>query len=359
MIFRRLGFRATLASMLLRRRSSMRAALLAATLLWAEAAATEPAKLPALGADPARVSTSGLSSGGFMALQYTVAFSTSTMGVGVVAGGPYNCAYVNLGGVATCKEGTPIGAASYYAAVSFATLGQIDPVDRLKSEKVYLFSGTKDEKVKQTVVDAVRDFFHAAGSPANNVQYIRNVPAGHAFISVNFGAACGRTASPYVDECTVDGAPYDQPEAILTKIYGKLLPKGATLSASPTPFDQTEFAWPIAGMSNTGYVYVPASCAEAGARCAVHIVFHGCKQGAGVVGDAVYGRVGYNEWADANGIIVLYPQVDPTTIPPNPDGCWDWYGYTGLNFQTQSGPQLAAVRAMVQRLVARPEPRQR
>lgn len=146
----------------------MRAALLAAALLWAQPAATQPAKLPALGADPARISTSGLSSGGFMALQYAVAFSASTMGVGVVAGGPYNCAYVTLGGIAACMEGAPVGAASYDAAVSFAALGQVDPVDRLKSQKVYLFSGTEDKTVKQTVVDAVRDFFSAAGTPAKN-----------------------------------------------------------------------------------------------------------------------------------------------------------------------------------------------
>jgi poly(3-hydroxybutyrate) depolymerase len=330
----------------------MRAALLVATLLWAQPAAAQPAKLPALGADPARISTSGLSSGGFMAMQYAVAFSASTMGVGVVAGGPYNCAYVNPGGIATCMNGAPVGAASYDAAVSFAALGQIDPVDRLTSQKVYLFSGTEDKTVRRTVVDAVRDFFSDAGTP--NIQYVHDVPAGHAFVSANFGAPCGTTAAPYVDQCSVDGGLYDQPGAILAKMYGTLLPKATSLSASPTPFDQTEFAAPVAGMSKTGYVYVPASCAQAGASCAVHIVFHGCRQGAAVVGDAVYGRVGYNAWADANGIIMLYPQIDPGTTPDNPLGCWDWWGYTGSNFQIRSGPQLVAIRAMVQRLVARP-----
>jgi len=356
MSFRGAAFRATLACMALRRRSSMRAAVLIAMLLWAQPAAAQPAKLPALGADPARISTSGLSSGGFMAMQYAVAFSASTMGVGVVAGGPYNCAYLNPGGVlvgiAVCTRGAPSGAASYEAAAAFAALGQIDPVDRLKSQKVYLFSGTEDKTVRRMVVDAVRDFFSVAGTP--NVHYVHDVPAGHAFISANFGAPCGTTATPYVDQCTVDGALYDQPRAILTTIYGTLLPKATSPSASPTPFDQTEFAAPDAGMSKIGYVYVPASCAKTGAKCAVHIVFHGCRQGAGVVGDAVYGRVGYNQSADANGIIVLYPQIDPGTTPNNPDGCWDWWGYTGSNFQTRSGPQLAALRAMVLRLVAPP-----
>jgi poly(3-hydroxybutyrate) depolymerase len=68
------------------------------------------------------------------------------------------------------------------------------------------------------------------------------------------------------------------------------------------------------------------------------------------VGDDVYGKAGYNEWADTNDIVVLYPELDPTAIPDNPEGCWDWWGYTGLNFQIQSGQQLSAIRAVVQRL---------
>ena len=135
MIFCRFAFHAMLLIMALRPRS-IRAALLAGALLWAQPAETHPAKLPTLGAAPARISTSGLSSGGFMALQYAVAFSASTMGVGVVAGGPYNCAYVTLGGIAACMEGAPVGTATYDAAVSFSALGQIDPVDRLKLQKV-------------------------------------------------------------------------------------------------------------------------------------------------------------------------------------------------------------------------------
>ncbi len=69
-----------------------------------------------------------------------------------------------------------------------------------------------------------------------------------------------------------------------------------------------------------------------------------------MVKDAIYGRTGYNEWADSNKLILLYPQIDPTTLPVNPQGCWDWWGFTGLNFQTRWGAQLAAVHAMVTRL---------
>ncbi len=316
-------------------------------------------RLPSLGADPAKTSISGLSSGAFMAIQYDVAFSASTIGVGVVAGGPYNCAYVNgpvvTANLFTCMSGSPIGAQSYEAALGFASLGQIDDPDHLKTQKVYLFSGTKDQVVKQTAMNAVLQFFEDAHVPKANVQYVKTVPAGHAFISAHAGGACSVNATPYVNQCSVGGQLYDQPQAILTRIYGPLQPKAATLSSAPIPFDQTEFTLGVTDMAKTGYVYVPAACAQGGAgKCAVHVVFHGCTQSADQVGDMVYAKVGYNEWADSNRIIVLYPQVDAqaNAFAPgyNPEGCWDWWGYSGLNFQTQAGPQLSAVRAMVQRL---------
>ena len=110
------------------------------------------------------------------------------------------------------------------------------------------------------------------------------------------------------------GIPYDQPEAILTQIYGPLKSKATDAAAHPKPFDQTAF--PGTGMAKVGYVYIPDTCeAVGGSHCAVHVVFHGCQQNASMVGDAVYEKLGYNAWADSNGIIVLYPQVDSTTAP--------------------------------------------
>ena len=311
--------------------------------------------LPTLHAAPARTSVSGLSSGAFMAVQYGVAFSSSVAGIGVIAGGPYNCAWVNLGGIPTCMSGAPSGAASWAAAQGFANLGQIDPVDNLAKMKVYVFSGTQDDVVRPPVVAAARDFFAAAGVADGNLTYVNKLPAGHAFIAPSFGNLCATTATPYIDRCKVKSRVYDQPHAVLRHIYGSLKPAAATLSATVTPFDQREFGNASTGLDDIGFVYVPKACDAAGGTgsCAVHVVFHGCRQGASVVGSDVYGSVGYNRWADSNHLIVLYPQVVASELfPVNPRGCWDWWGYTGLNFQVRSGAQLAAVKAMVERLTA-------
>ena len=330
--------------------------LLLAACLAAPAQAAPP--LPDLQADPARTSVSGLSSGGFMAAQYAVAFSASTFGVGVIAGGPYLCTEVTLGGILSCMKGTPDGAASFRAAQAAAARGAIDPVAALATSRVYLFSGRNDPTVLPAVVEAVRTFYREAGTPDAAVKAVTDLPAGHAFLSPSFGSACGVTESPYITRCvTAEGTAYDQPAALLTHLYGPLRPAAETVPA-PLPFDQTAFGpTDRTGLAEIGYLYLPDACrADAGRGCAVHVVFHGCRQSATAVGDAVYAKVGYNRWAESNRIIVLYPQVVPTESAVNPRGCWDWWGYSQADFAIRSAPQMAAIRAMVERLTAPAQP---
>jgi poly(3-hydroxybutyrate) depolymerase len=38
---------------------------------------------------------------------------------------------------------------------------------------------------------------------------------------------------------------------------------------------------------------------------------------------------GLNEIAESNNIIILYPQAKKSILnPSNPNGCFDWWGYT-------------------------------
>lgn len=62
-------------------------------------------------------------------------------------------------------------------------------------------------------------------------------------------------------------------------------------------------------------------------------------------------QAGYLAAADAGDIVVLFPQVEPSYQPLNPNGCWDWWGYTGDEYATRAGPQIAAVKAMVDDLM--------
>jgi poly(3-hydroxybutyrate) depolymerase len=94
-------------------------------------------------------------------------------------------------------------------------------------------------------------------------------------------------------------------------------------------------------------VYVPASCRnEPG--CRVHVALHGCRQSRETVGESFIRDTGYAQIADRNRLVILFPQISASTY--NPEGCWDWWGYTGLDYLGKDAPQIAALWAMVQRL---------
>jgi len=73
--------------------------------------------------------------------------------------------------------------------------------------------------------------------------------------------------------------------------------------------------------------------------------FHGHHVGRVFVNDT-----GFNRWADAYDVAVLYPQTRANFAPLNPQACWDWWGYSGTDYATRQGVQLRwlvnAVRAL-------------
>src|SRR5438105_12190929 len=116
-------------------------------------------QLHGLNVDVQQTSVSGLSSGGFMAVQFEVANSSIVKGAGIVAGGPYYCAQGNLGtatAVCTCTTFAPLcrvadGATDVNALVQatekFAQKADIDASSNLSNHRVFLFSGALDTKV--------------------------------------------------------------------------------------------------------------------------------------------------------------------------------------------------------------------
>ena len=312
------------------------------------------APLPAFGADPKQVSVSGLSSGAFMAVQLQVAYSRTVVGAGVIAGGPYYCAANNVAFAAICMGQVPLfppnPSLMADAARNFARAKQIDPTGNLADRKIYIFTGTHDSIVRQPAVEAALSFFRQLGVPDANLAFVNNVPAGHAVVTPDQGNECGANEAPYISHCSIDGKGYDQAGALLTHIYGPLKPAATTPAGQVIAFDQRAYAGVATAMADTGYVYVPPACSTGQARCRVHVAIHGCVQSAESVGDKFVTETGYNRWADTNEIIVLYPQVNKSTIPFNPMGCWDWWGYTGAGYAFKAAPQMKAIDAMVRQL---------
>jgi poly(3-hydroxybutyrate) depolymerase len=322
------------------------AAALVALLATPSEAAADP--LPAFTVDPAQTSVSGLSSGAYMAGQFHVAFSTTIVGAGIVAGGPYDCAEGQLPmALQRCMAtnlGRPDPARLLERARANAATGRIDALEGLAEDRVYVFSGSRDTTVTPPVVAQVAPFYQLAGLPKAAIRIVDDLAAGHAFVTEAEGNACGHTRPPFINACD-----YDLAGDLLAHILGPLDPPSDEPAGSLVSFDQGEFLDnPTAhGMGATGFAYIPDTCA-AGETCRVHIAFHGCRQTLDDIGDAFLTLTGYNRWADTNALIVLYPQAHPT--PNNPNACWDWWGYDDPAYATRTGRQMAAVRAMLQRL---------
>ncbi len=98
-------------------------------------------------------------------------------------------------------------------------------------------------------------------------------------------------------------------------------------------------------MDDFGYIYIPSGCKSQ--ACRVHVVFHGCLQGRAFINDVYAQHAGYLEHSEANNIIFLFPQVQGMKNT-NPNGCWDWFGYTSKTlYATKQGEQMNAVRNML------------
>jgi len=300
--------------------------------------------------DATLTTASGLSSGAFMAVQFHIAFSASMKGVAAFAGGPYRCAQGGVSDALTkcMSSASKLDPAPFVAATkAYAASGAIDGPEHLKGQKVFLFGGAKDTTVNPAVMDGLRDYYAAFVDDADVAFERQRAGTAHTMPTETYGGDCATTASPYVGRCGYDGA-----GAALAHLYGPLAPRAAALGGSFVTLAQGDFvASPRAhSLADSAHAYVPKSCAE-GDLCRVHVAFHGCKQSTSAVGDAFYKHAGYNEWADTNHVVVLYPQTIATQ-GANPNGCWDWWGYDSPDYAKKSGPQMKMVKAMVDGLAA-------
>ncbi len=322
-------------------------------------------------------SVSGLSAGGFFANQFFVAYSGIMSGVGVFAGGPYGCARGDVFKAVRDCMSVPdlltddVLSELVASARALASRGRIDPLENLKTKKIFLVSGRLDQTVRPGVVDRARDEFLKLGLPPARLRYENTILAGHALPTIGYGNPCDTvSAPPWMSACRYDGA-----GEALKHIYGALNPPAPVAHAGGKiiEFAQKDFVDPPAAnaedmarrtsLNEFGYAYVPQSC-QRGEACRIHVVFHGCRQiynhdpegrdlaqGGRAFGLQMVLHAGYNEWANTNHLIVLYPQAQKNKM--NPNGCFDWWGYLGGakdSYLTKDAPQMKAVRAMMKAL---------
>lgn len=359
-----------------------------------------------LNIDNTQISVSGISSGGWIANQFHIAHSEIVMGAGILAAGPYHCAGTNSLNCSaqlfmphdTCQAfyvcsslaraslgqfgwaggyfGPPDVNQSIDSTIFEAAHGTIAPLENLKGDRVWLFSGTMDRLEPTEVVERLRQYYLAlfrrpeVGNPETNIHFQINADGravDHAMIidAPNAPDNCLAFGLPFIDDCS-----YDAAGELLKFIYAPYTPSliqpqhGVWDRTALLEFDQTDFFAaddPSISMNRLAHVFVPQTC-QSGTPCRLHIAFHGCEQYQQIIENDCeknatcsalffFRNAGYNEWADANNIVVLYPQAinwgDKSEGLKNPYGCWDWWGYSGSNYFQRTGKQITAVKKMV------------
>lgn len=325
-------------------------------LLAAAANADDAAQpLPKLRLDPSRIAVAGLSSGAYMATQMQIAYPEIFPNAALVAGGPYGCAENKLQtALSTCMKGTPVPdvTALINTARQRSASGETGALKQLAHGRVYLLHGSADTVVAPVVAEAGAQFYQALrkepGLSGLQVNDDGQRAFGHNLPTAASGDDCGKSVSPYLGHCGFDAA-----GAIFAQLFGK--PAHAVAAESQGTlrrFDQDALRQDgkDALLASAGYLYVPPDCAAGKKTCGLLVAFHGCKQNADAVGQAFVKDAGFNRWADVYDVAILYPQTRASFAPLNPQACWDWWGYSGSNYDTRQGVQLVWVVSAVKAL---------
>lgn len=345
------------------KRSKTSSLLVAGLLLTFGAQADERLpELPRLGIAAEDVSVIGLSSGGYMATQLAVAWPERFTGVAVLAAGPWSCAQGGLGqALGQCmatRRGPPDLASLDLRLRDYQARGLVGEADALAGLRAFVWHGEEDNVVDPALGTALAD--QIAGWLANPDEQLRIVYSpgvGHGWpvqadeqVPPSQLAQCRLGGGTHLLACDMDIA-----GEALSWLHGSQAPQPQSNASELLRFDQGPFA--ARGLGKAGYVLIPDGC-ESG-DCGLTVALHGCGMTEDQIDRAFVQYSGLNEWAEAHQRVVLYPQA--TTSLANPQGCWDWWGFTESTWQldplhdTREGVQIKALMAMIERLEQKPE----
>lgn len=316
-----------------------------------------------------KITISGVGSGGYMAAQLQSAISSFISGVAIISAGPVGCSrgsartaanacscpsesggWLGATEKTACTPLTAEAVSKWAIVVTEGMRGLIDDISNIKHHRIWLFSGGQDRTVPPSMLDALQQYYTHYGVPSTNIKRVHTEISGH-------------------------GLPSNGASELLKWLYNE--PHMEATTANPTslkifnqrPYKDSRFN----GLDETGWIYIPAACQERPKGCKIHLALHGCKQNNSILEkDTFFGlqfvkNAGYNEWAEANRIVVLYPQIKPSKQGSmnnpyryNPMGCWDFWGYTNPmgpelfprqpSFIKKDGAQIEALKKMIEDL---------
>ena len=233
----------------------------------------------------------------------------------------------------SCMTGPPPDLNIFTAkADAQAGSGEIDPLQNLRHQKLYLFHGYNDAVVAKSVTDAAADCYrHYLGNGVRgNLYYQSAVGAGHSLLVRQASGTdglnqCADNQDPNIDQCG-----YDPAGILLQHVYGAFNPpnRGSVHRNDACVFDQSIYSKPddpvTRDRSAAPYLSSSPKAAPMAEPAVSTSTLHGCKQDAGDIELPIVDDTGDNAWADTNHLIILYPQTRTSSFAPfNPEACWD------------------------------------
>lgn len=234
----------------------------------------------------------------------------------------------------------------------YADRGLIDSTRNLNNKPLYVYTASRNwlfnPDQSYRIVELFEPYIGSRGSIRAIIQEANNtLPTNRP----EFPPCVSPTNRLFLSNCGFSGA---------LDALQFLLGRNAVRDPNPSSlepllaFDQTEFFYGLdssnarTDMDTVGYLYIPKACQE-NVECFLHFYFHGCSAGRQFVGAEHITNSGYLEVAEANGIIMVFPQAQSSL--ENDIGCWDTYGFTGPLYATKRGAQVTVIRNMLARIL--------
>jgi hypothetical protein len=318
-----------------------------------------------------RVSVSGQSAGGSMAIQHLVAFTSTVDGCAIAGGSPYGCSVLKREDSA-CYYGLTkpdVQTTIKYVRDRFEQ-GAIDDPKNLTTIPVVLFNGKNDWVVYTEVMRDTQQQL-AAFVDEGMLHPRFDTAAGHVW-SVDQGCCrCGTCidggTAPEPECCDVNNCGYDLSGDVLSRAYGGVKPRQKAAQELlwvqqwqyvPAPHHSYSYGGDAAEEVGEGsggghahmlkwaIVYAPHRCRGNVSACRVHVNYHGCMNKDWPGRSLWTTSLDLNEYAEvprarvdaqrcrlltckrhdcgwqANDMIVLYPQSAGSKNAGK--GCWNW-----------------------------------
>jgi poly(3-hydroxybutyrate) depolymerase len=281
--------------------------------------------IPSLGWSQPSLTISGISSGGFMAAQMGVIYSSQFSGVGTVAGGFYFCAGNHMQDklkraqdlkifdlslyqtkIDTTKviEGRPqevvqispnnptyqaVGVCMQnpdQANIDWSTVYQnetdhlIDSTSLIRNQKILIYQGSGDRVVHPPMQKKLKEFYSEMKVPEANVKMVTSTGAHNFPTDLKDQNSCFSQSVPYISSCDMDLA-----GSLLRQLTGmQTLVRSTDREANVKNLYQVtqNLNGPDANLrpnsvADYGYLAASSFCLNHPEQCAVHVALHGCE----------------------------------------------------------------------------------